>query len=37
MEGRTMLMVLAPSGKSKKTTPKKETTSAQDKDSQSNE
>ena len=38
MEGRTMLMVLAPSGKSKKTTSsKKETSSAQDKDSQSNE
>ena len=37
MEGRTMLMVLAPSGKAKKTTSKKETTSAQDKDSQSNE
>jgi len=36
MEGRTMLMVLAPAGKPKKTT-KKETTSAQDQDPQSNE
>ncbi|HZY41308.1 MAG TPA: translation initiation factor IF-3 [Anaerolineae bacterium] len=37
MEGRTMLMVLAPSGKPKKTLLKKETTSAQDQDPQSNE
>jgi translation initiation factor IF-3 len=36
MEGRTMLMVLAPAGKPKKTT-KKETTSAQDQDPQSDE
>ena len=37
MEGRTMLMVLAPSGKPKKTLLKKETTSAQAQDSQSHQ
>jgi translation initiation factor IF-3 len=36
MEGRTMLMVLAPAGKPKKSS-KKESNSAQDQDSQSNE